>query len=125
PNAPGSVLLKRGHGGFTEWSAIFHPVLDDDHHVRWVCHSTTGHFLDPGTWRIRDDGIACKIAAGKDADKGATGPALNVNCETTVKLISFDDNGWTAERSRCNSRTDFFRARLGPNRLLEIVCIQP
>jgi len=121
PAGPNTLFLIRSPQGFTDWSPVFHPGVNDGHQVRWWCHSTTGNFLDPGTWRVRDDGVACKVS-GKPTTGGIQ---VDTQCDTTVNIKAVDTNGWTAEQSRCGSRTDFFRARLGPDRLLETVCIQP
>jgi hypothetical protein len=46
-------LLIRGPSGWTNWTEVFQQTLDDGHFVRWWCHSTTGNWADPGTWRFR------------------------------------------------------------------------
>jgi hypothetical protein len=127
PGEPDTIFLKRTPQLVTDWSPVFHPGLSDGHQVRWWCHSTTGNFLDPGTWRVRSGGLACKLsaAASVGTSKDSTLAKIGAECDTTLNLIAVDMSGWTAEQSRCNSRTDFFRARLGPERLLETVCIQP
>jgi hypothetical protein len=56
-----SVVLKRGPDGYSDWTPVFPRGLDNDGRVRWYCHSTTGNFLDPGTWRLRDNGVACQF----------------------------------------------------------------
>jgi hypothetical protein len=129
PNSPGAVILKRSQRGLTDWSPIIRPGLDDSGRVRWYCRSRAGNFIDPGTWKIGSDGVACKLGlniGSKDgSNKPETGAQFSANCEAKVNLTSFDNNGWTAERSRCDTKTDYFRARLDRDRLLEIVCIQP
>src|SRR2546425_46852 len=54
PNASGTVLLVRRPDGWTEWTEPFEVKLGPDGHIRWWCHSTTGNFFDPGTWRIKE-----------------------------------------------------------------------
>ena len=48
----------------------------------------------------------------------------SVTCSTTVNLNSDDAGRWTAERCRCNDHTNMFRARLGPDRSLETLCVE-
>ena len=49
PTNVGAGVLTRGPDGYSDWTPIFVAGLDDAHHVRWFCHSTSGNFLDPGT----------------------------------------------------------------------------
>jgi hypothetical protein len=115
-------LLMRGRSGWTNWTTIFEQTLEEGHFVQWWCHSTTGNWADPGTWRFTDASTACQVSGGdlSDIPNGTEG-----DCSTSATITIRDVNGWTAERSRCGSRTSFFQARLGPNRLLETRCIQP
>ncbi len=123
PNAPGAIILVRRRDGWTDWSGVFKRGLDGSHHLRWYCHSTTGNWADPGTWQLHDSSFACSATGTANSSGGYD---IKPSCDTpSVHIRTIDANGWTAERSRCNSRTDYFRARLGPRRLLEIQCIQP
>ncbi|HWO29736.1 MAG TPA: hypothetical protein VNO32_13155 [Candidatus Acidoferrum sp.] len=131
----GAVIMKRGTNGYSDWTPIFTVGLDDSSHVRWYCHSTTGNFIDPGTWVLRSTGAACTFsgnggilkpssdAGGSSGGGGSGGGGSGVACTTTVNLVSTDSAGWTAEQSRCNGHTNRFRARLGPDRLLESLCV--
>src|SRR5438105_2674520 len=51
PDTPGTIILKRAPNGSTDWTPPFNVQLGASGHIRWWCHSTTGNFLDPGTWR--------------------------------------------------------------------------
>ncbi len=134
PTNVGAGVLTRGPDGYSDWTPIFVVGLDDAHHVRWFCHSTSGNFLDPGTWRLRDTGAACQFGdSGGGGGGGGGGGSGNgttislsssVSCTTTVNLNSNDAGGWTAEQSRCNDHTNMFRARLGPDRLLQTLCVE-
>lgn len=127
PIGPNTVGLVRGADGYTDWTPIFQVGLDDGGRVRWYCHSTTGNFLDPGTWRLRDPGgVACQFnGSGTIAsDKSKNAGSGTSSCSTTVNVVSSDSAGWTAEQSRCNDHTNMFRARLGPDRLLETLCVE-
>lgn len=117
PDTIGTIILKRQPNGSTDWSPPFTVRLRRSGHIRWWCHSTTGNFFDPGTWRIKDlsVGVGCKTFA--DGQPESCGPAPG------IKLGSSAWNGWTPERSRCGNRTNKIRARLGPGRLLQIECL--
>ena len=65
---------------------------------------------------------ACQTS-GRDLSDVPEG--MDTECSTTASIYIRDVDGWTEERSRCGSRTNFFQARLGPDRLLETRCIQP
>jgi hypothetical protein len=112
------VFLKRQQNGWTDWSP---PIpVNGRTYIRWWCHSTTGNWADPGTWRIKGGtvGIGCK----SDWDRGELR-----DCRPTasIDIRTHDVQGWTEERSRCASRnTRAISARLGPNRLLEIRCLE-
>ncbi len=116
-----SVSLVRRADETTNWSSIFEASLDDGHFLSWFCHSTKGNWLDPGTWRFINATTGCQESGD---DTGDT-PQTNALCSTTANVVTNNVSGWTPERSRCGSRTSFFQARLGPDRLLEIRCIQP
>ncbi len=134
PTNIGTLILNRGVDGYSDWTPIFTAGLDDGGQVRWFCHSTTGNFVDPGTWRLRDTGVACMFGGSPGGGGGGGGGgsssetsvslSSSVTCSTTVNFNSDDASGWTAERSRCNDHTNMFRARLGPDRLLEILCVE-
>lgn len=137
PTAPGTILLTRDSGGQTPWSKPFRVQtggggLTGSGFIRWWCHSTTGNILDPGTWRPEIDfakaGVCISNGIGiifedPTGDKNR-GEELVKNCVGAVKKIgSSAKQGWTPERSRCDNRSTLIRARLGPNRLLEIECL--
>jgi hypothetical protein len=79
--------------------------------------STSGNVFDPGTWRIDNVEIGTKCEVNADFSQQSCRPDGN------IKLGSSAWNGWTPERSRCNDRSVKIRARLGPNRLLQIECL--
>jgi len=117
PDTIGTVILKRGPNGATDWTPPFTVRLNSAGRIRWWCHSTTGNAFDPGTWRLKDVtvGVGCQIFP--DGQPESCGPAPG------IKLGSSAWNGWTPERSRCGNRTNLIRARLGPDRLLQIECV--
>jgi hypothetical protein len=112
----GLGLRRPNADTYSEWSALM-PVSGNSH-IRWWCHSTTGNLFDPGTWRIGAD----------QAAKQCTGPWYDPStwtCEIRRQLGSSAVDGWTPERSRCGSSgTKAIQARLGPDRLLEIRCLE-
>jgi len=116
PATVGTIILKRDATGWSNWVPI-HVSLGDSGHVRWWCHSTSGNWFDPGTWRIESVtvGTACQL----DANANVMGCKPN----GSIKLGSSAWNGWTAERSRCDNHSTHLRARLGPNRLLSMECL--
>ena len=91
-----------------------------DGHVffRWYCNSTTGNFLDPGTWTVS----GAVLVAGSCTQE-ASG-AFDCGIGPSVDSVSITlPEGWTAERARCESEnTTAISARLGPDRLLEFQC---
>lgn len=111
PNAISSVTLTRKSSASTNWSLPFRVRTDSSGRIRWWCNSTIGNWLDPGTWRI--DGFT----VGSKCNDFDCEPTLSISIDTS------DVDGWTAERSRCDSRSSLIRARLGPDRLLEIECL--
>lgn len=139
PVKPGAVLLTRGSGGSTDWSKPFRVQtggsgLTGGGYIRWWCHSTTGNIFDPGTWRPEFDyaKLAACIIGGAGTIVGdeskqkpdKSSEDLIKNCAGAVKKLgSSAKQGWTPERSRCDNRSTLVRARLGPNRLLEIECL--
>jgi hypothetical protein len=112
PLSLGTFILTRQRAGATNWSFPFRVVTDGDGHIRWWCHSTTGNWFDPGTWRIDSASIGSKCD-----DNGCT-PTADLSVQPPDS-----STGWTAERSRCNSHSSVIRARLGDNRLLQIECL--
>lgn len=131
PDAKETVLLSRDQDGRHEWTFPFSVRLSDDGHIRWWCHSTQGNWLDPGTWRWRDGaivGIGCDYGGYYPGDEPVDprpkpfGGDCNPRA-TQFPLTTSDWEGWTAERSRCDNRSTKIRARLGPDRLLEIECL--
>jgi len=112
PDAPGTVFLVRDKNGRTEWTPPFTVKLGPNGHIRWWCNSTAGNIFDPGTWRIKSAEVGAKFD-----DKGKATPTVS------IKLTDSSWKGWTPERSRCDNRSTKIRARLGPDRLLEIECL--
>jgi hypothetical protein len=111
----GAFILTRGPGQQSNWSFPISQTLDGDGHIRWWCHSTTGNWLDPGTYTFSGGATyACGDSNGSQ------------NCTIIPDLPSgnpVDATGWTAERSRCSDHSNVFRAVLGPDRLLQIECL--
>ncbi|HEX3744493.1 MAG TPA: hypothetical protein VHW09_11205 [Bryobacteraceae bacterium] len=126
PNAHLTQMLKRNSEGKAGWTAPFKVQTDSDGYIRWWCHSTTGNFLDPGTWEVHVNAagiVACASSVvGTVASDGAAAPAL-ATCEKAVTLGSSAFKGWTPERSRCSDHSNRIRVRLGPDRLLETECL--
>jgi len=116
PASPGVIVLKRANGK-TPWTPPFTVRLGGSGHIRWWCHSTTGNAFDPGTWRIKELGVATKCRIYADASPESCSP------DASVKIGSSAWNGWTPERSRCGNRSTRIRARLDGNRLLQIQCL--
>jgi hypothetical protein len=126
PTDVGALVLQRGIDGYSDWTPVFAVGLDNGGRVRWFCHSTSGNFVDPGTWRLRATNVACQFG-GSQASGGeasATSLSSSVACSMTVNVYSADASGWTAEQSRCNDHSNMLRARLGPDRLLETLCVE-
>lgn len=117
PDTAGAIILKRASNGSTDWTPPFTVGLGSRGHIRWWCHSTTGNFFDPGTWRIQELTVGTKCQIFADGSPESCRPDGN------IKLSSSAWNGWTAERSRCGDRSTKIRARLGPGRLLQIECL--
>jgi hypothetical protein len=116
PDSNGTVLLKRDASGGTAWTLPFRVRLGGSGHIRWWCHSTTGNFLDPGTWRIES------ITAGTKCKMDENGQ-ISCSPDADISIGSSAWQGWTAERSRCDNRSTLVRARLGRDRLLQIECL--
>ena len=117
PDTPGTIVLKRGSHGSTPWTPPFTVRLGGSGHMRWWCHSTTGNMFDPGTWRIEE------LTVGTKCEMYANGSPQSCRPDGSIKLGSSAWSGWTPERSRCGNRSASIRARLGPNRLLQIECL--
>jgi hypothetical protein len=117
PNSRGAVVLRRGPNGWSPWSQPFRVALGPDGHIRWWCRSTTGNYFDPGTWRIEEAG------AGVRCSQYADGQVSGCRPDGRITIGSSAWEGWTPERSRCGDRSTRVRARLGPNRLLQIECL--
>lgn len=147
------ILFRNGETeSSSAWTEPFHASLsssndvswfDGPGHIRWHCNSTTGNIFDPGTWRSEGsvEGVALCAGTAAGSMAGATavttataGVAVGtiagavVSTYTACKgevaaLKTSAVDGWTPERSRCNDRSTKFRARLGPDRLLEIECL--
>ena len=92
--------------------------------MTWTIRS--GNFFDPGTWRVHVDAggvTACLVAVGGTvASEGSAAPTL-ASCLKVLKIGSSAFEGWTAERSRCGDHSTKFRAKLGPDRLLQTECL--
>jgi len=126
PNTHGTHILKRDAQGNTAWTAPFTVQTDSDGFIRWWCHSTTGNFLDPGTWEVKVDAgavIACLAAAVGTAATDGAGAGATASCVKVVSLGSSAFEGWTPERSRCSDHSSRIRVRLGPDRLLQTECL--
>ena len=117
PDSPGTIILKRGRDGKTNWTPPFTVGLGGSGHIRWWCHSTTGNMFDPGTWRITD------LMVGTKCEIFADGTPENCRPDGSIKIGSSAWNGWTPERSRCGDRSRKIRARLRPKRVLQIECL--
>lgn len=126
PDAPGTVVITRADSA---WSRPLKVQTGDGGRIRWWCHSTTGNFLDPGTWRPDIDkgklaacaagGIAYIIGSDAAAKKGLE------QCQGVVQTINSSAwSGWTPERSRCSDRSTLIRARLDADRLLQTQCLK-
>lgn len=114
----GGMLLMRDSTGVSPWSGRL-PVAGHSY-IRWWCHSTTGNWADPGTWRITGGRIG--VGCTGDWDHGQV-----ESCHPTAEVDLAPTAGidWTPERSRCSShRTRGVRARLQPNRLIEWQCLE-
>ena len=80
--------------------------------IRWYCRSESSWaFMDPGAWTFSDK--ATRLWCADKSEK---------YCIKIPDGTSAVD-GWFPERSRCDTRTNRVRARLGPNRRLEIECL--
>jgi hypothetical protein len=108
PDAPGTVFLHRGDHQSTNWTQAFQVGLSREGRIRWWCHSTTGNWLDLGTWRAYGDGWFGCMDSGDGGDVLCSGRG-------EIQLLPGASawQGWTPERSRCDSHSHTIRARLG------------
>jgi hypothetical protein len=119
PNTPGTVILRRRAGGFTDWTRPFTVKLGPDGHIRWWCQPTKGQvFVTPGTWRISSGSVDVTVA-----DFGIFGSKRSSNVSTGLTFASSAWKGWGKEKSRCENRSTRIRARLGPWRQVQIECL--
>jgi hypothetical protein len=111
PDARGTVFLRRGNNPSTNWTEPFQVRLSPQGRIRWWCRSTTGNWLDLGTWRAEGEGRFGCIDSGEGG---------GVSCYGRGSVTFYPGasawRGWTPERSRCNSRSNTIRARLAPER---------
>lgn len=105
--------FKGRYANSANWTFPIRQTLDSDGHIRWWCHSTTGNRADPGTYTFDKVGATYVCGNSNGSDDCILMPDIAVPPST-------DLSGWTAKSSRCDNRSNVFRARLGPNRLLEI-----
>lgn len=114
PGQPGTILLRRSSSSaWTEWSEPFTVELGPGGRVRWWCHSTKGNWALSGAHALTN--AVCNQIPVADGVCKEVGGVLVPNPESA--------EGWTAERSRCRSRSNHLRARLGPSRKLQIECL--
>lgn len=126
PTAHGTVLLKRNRAGQHPWTSAFRVQTNPHGEIRWWCHSVAGNVFDAGTWRIHGDAgdvVACLLTGGAQAIPHNPADLTPGICAKKVKLGSSAFQGWTPERSRCRDRSATIRARLGPDRLLQLECM--
>jgi hypothetical protein len=120
PTAHGTAVLKRGPDGYSPWTT-FSSQPDGSGHIRWYCHSTIGNVFDVGTWRVHVESggvVACLLAA-----TGAVDTTTGGACLKSISIGSSAFQGWTPEQSRCGNFSTYFKARLGPDRLLQTECL--
>jgi hypothetical protein len=120
PTAHATAILKRGSDGYSPWTT-FKAQPDGSGHIRWYCHSTVGNVFDVGTWRVHVDSkgaAACLLAS-----TGFVDTTVATACLKSVSIGSSAFQGWTPEQSRCTGFSNYFKARLGPDRLLQTECL--
>jgi hypothetical protein len=128
PNSKGAMILKRAADGSTPWTHPFKVGTGENNHIRWWCHSTIGNEFDLGTSRVTGVDanaiVMCVEGVGEASvgDAAAAGSAIS-GCTKILKISSSAFQGWTPERSRCADHSAKIRARLGPDRLLQIECL--
>ncbi len=120
--------LKRPASGYTPWTSTFYSAPNQDGFVRWWCYTTKQGLFDIfGGGGISVGGTTITgVIVGGGCDYGPDGL---VNCKPSIDITTDDkpksEYNWTAERSRCDNHSGYLRARLGPNRLLQIQCMPP
>jgi hypothetical protein len=126
PLMKGAIVLQRGKNGWSAWSAPFEVQTSEDGFIRWWCHSTIGNTFDLGTTHVSFNAggvIGCLTAVGAAVLSDGTGAPSLAGCAQAVTFKTSAVNGWTPERSRCDSHSHRIRARLGPDRLLQTQCL--
>lgn len=112
PDDSFTIVLKRPKNGYSYWTPPFRINTSGSGRIRWWCNSTRGNFFDIGTYRVKKFGVVFKYSDGR----WKLG-------KPDIVLGSSAHKGWTPERSRCSNRSNRIRARLGPDRLLQIQCL--
>lgn len=129
PDAPGTIILVPPASGYTNWTAPFTVQKGSRGHIRWWCNSTIGNWADLGTYRFKFDlpkGLRCAAQIGASVVAGDEVKPEDLRCVADaikVKAGASAYNGWTPERSRCSNRSNYIRARMGPNSRLQIECL--
>lgn len=129
PDTAGAVLLVPPASGYSAWTSPFTVKLSRENRVRWWCNSTKGNWLDPGTYRFSFDvpeGLRCAAQIGGQILGGNDVRPEDLRCISDfvqIKPGASAYDGWTPERSRCSNGSNRLRARMGPNRLLQIECL--
>ena len=118
PNTPETIILKRrGPNSITDWSPAFTVGIGSPHRVRWWCRSTSDNTFPPGVWRIEELMIGTRCGTRTD------GSLTHCRPDSNLKIDSSAWNNWMPKHSRCGKQSRRFRARLGPDHLLEIKCL--
>ena len=119
PNTPETIILKRrGPNSSTDWTPAFTMGIGSSDRILWWCRSTSDNLLAPGVWRIEELMIGIRCGAKTD------GSLTHCRPDSSLKIGSSAWNDWTPKHSRCGNQSRRFRARLGPDHLLEIMCLQ-
>ena len=126
PLDAGSVVLERKSSGYSNWSQPFTVKRGSSGHIRWWCHSTRGNIFDLGTHRPKFNFVKVATCTVGAVSTILGGNSSNLSsCKGILKSWGTSAvNGWTPERSRCGNRSDYIRARLAPDRLLQIQCLR-
>lgn len=111
PLMEGSHVLRRMDLSSTQWSLPFRVQTSGEGHIEWWCHSTAGNGWDWNTWKVHE-------TYASKCNEYTCWPDWESKDYTNGVI-----NGWTVERSRCDSRTHVIRVRLGRDHLLEIECL--